>query len=149
MITDTLTGESSTAYSLEAEPAATDVRIRRHPRIVFSCEQSGRFDGVRIRTGLDLANQYSSRTNASSGRGLTQILSSIDNQKPKTWIANIGRDGSELLADKRIISDFLGHKRFVIRFTAATGEMITDQYLTDGLSIKSIKKDCPALFAKR
>lgn len=62
-----IAGELSTAYSLEAETAAIDVRIGRHPRIVFSCEQSGRFDGVRIRTGLVLANQYPGLAVYSSG----------------------------------------------------------------------------------
>src|SRR5580704_16509773 len=68
VITDQLTGESSTAYSLEAEPKATDARARRHPRIVFSCQQSGKLDGIWIRTGTVVANQFPRHNAHSSGR---------------------------------------------------------------------------------
>jgi hypothetical protein len=60
VITDQLTGESSTAYSLEAEPSGTDARAGRHPRIVFSCQHSGKFDGIWIRSGTVVANQFPS-----------------------------------------------------------------------------------------
>jgi hypothetical protein len=54
-----------------------------------------------------------------------------------------------LVADEGIIPDLVGHKRFVIRFRSASGATIVDQYLTEGLSIRSLKSDCSALFAKR
>ena len=44
VITDQLTGESSTAYSLDAETSAIDTENKRHPRIAFSCHKSGEFD---------------------------------------------------------------------------------------------------------
>jgi hypothetical protein len=147
VITDQLTGESSTAYSLEAEPGGTDARAGRHPRIVFSCQQSGKFDGIWIRTGTVVANQSPSPGDHSSGRA--QVSSRSDRQKTKTWIADIAGGGSDLVADEGIIPDLVSHKRFVIRFRSASGATIVDQYLTEGLSIRSLKSDCSALFAKR
>jgi len=147
MITDQLTRESSTAYSLEAEPGGTDARTGRHPRIVFSCRQSGKFDGIWIRTGMVVANQFPNPSDHSSGR--TQVSTRIDDKKMKLWSAGIAGDGSDLVADEGIIADLVGHNRFVIRFTSASGATIVDQYLTKGLSIRSLKTDCSALFAKR
>jgi hypothetical protein len=147
VITDQLTGESSTSYSLEAESGGTDARTGRHPRIVFSCQQSGKFDGIWIRTGTVVANQFPSPNDHSSGR--TQVSSRIDNQKMKMWSAGIAGDGFDLVADEGIIPDLVSHKRFVIRFTSASGATIVDQYLTEGLSIRSLKTDCSTLFAKR
>ncbi len=60
VITDQLTGESSTAYSLDAETSATDIENKRHPRIAFSCQKSGEFERVQIRTGTVIANQSDS-----------------------------------------------------------------------------------------
>jgi hypothetical protein len=147
VITDEPTGESITAYSLEAEPGGTGARNGRHPRIVFSCQQSGKFDGIRIRTGTVVANQFPGLGEHYSGR--VQVSSRIDHQKMKAWSAGIAEGGSDLIADERIIPDLVGHKRFVIRFTSASGATIVDQYLTEGLSIRSLKTDCSALFAKR
>jgi hypothetical protein len=58
------------------------------------------------------------------------------------------RNGSEFLADKEIISHFLAHKKFVISFAPASGNTITDEYLTDGLSFVSLRTDCPAVFKR-
>jgi hypothetical protein len=63
--------------------------------------------------------------------------------------ADIAKNGSDFLTDKGIISDFVAHKKFVIKFASASGDQITDEYLTDGLSVKSLRADCPALFKKR
>jgi hypothetical protein len=147
VITDQLTGESSTAYSLEAVPDGAATRAGRHPRIVFSCQQSGKFDGIWIRTGTVVANQFPSPDDHSSARA--QVSSRSDSQKTKTWIADIAGDGSELVADEGIVPDLVGHKRFVIRFRSASGATIVDQYLTEGLSIRALKSDCSAVFAKR
>jgi hypothetical protein len=147
VITDQLTGESTAAYSLEAEPGATDAGTGRHPKIEFSCQTSGKFDGIWIRTGTVVANQFSSPHDHSSGRA--QVSTRSDSQKTKTWIANIGRDGSDLVANQGIISDLIGHKRLVIRFKSASGATIVDQYLTEGLSSRWLKGYCPALFAKK
>ena len=81
VITDQLTGESSAMYSLEAETGATDARTRRHPRVAFSCQQSGKFDGVRIRTGTVVANQYPGLTEPSSGRAQVSTRSDIRGRK--------------------------------------------------------------------
>jgi hypothetical protein len=147
VITDQLTGKSSTAYSLEAEPGIADAGTGRHPRIVFSCQESGKFDGIRIRTGTVVANQSTDLSDHSPGQA--QVSSRSDHQKMKLWTAGIGGDGSVLVADERIIPDLVGHKRFVIRFTSASGVTIVDQYLTEGLSIRSLKTDCSILFAKK
>jgi hypothetical protein len=147
VITDQLTGESSTAYSLEAEPDGNHAKIGRHPRIVFSCQQSGKLDGIRIRTGMVVANQFPGLDEHFSGRA--QVSSRIDDQKVKIWSAGIAGDGSDLVADEGIIPDLVSHKRFVIRFTSASGATIVDRYLTEGLSIRSLKTDCSALFGKR
>jgi hypothetical protein len=146
VITDQLTGESSTAYSLEAESGGIDARTGRHPRIVFSCQQSGKFDGIRIRTGTIVANQSPGIGNNPPGQ--TQVSSRSDHEKMKMWTAGITGDGSVLVADERIIPDLVGHKRFVIRFISASGATIVDQYLTEGLSIRSLKTDC-STFSKR
>jgi hypothetical protein len=147
VITDQLTGESSTAYSLEAESGGVDAGTGRHPRIVFSCQQSGKFEGVRFLTGMAVANQSSDLRNGSPGQ--TQVSSRSDQEKMKMWTARIAGDGSVLVADERIIRDLVGHRTFVIRFTSASGATIVDQYLTEGLSIRSLRNGCSALFAKR
>jgi hypothetical protein len=146
IITDGLTGESSAAYSLDAEPSANDLR-NRHPRIVFSCQKSGEFDRVQIRTGTMIANQSHTISNASLGWALVSTRS--EHQGARTWTADIAKNGSDFLADKVIISEFLVHKKFAIRFTAASGDTITDKYSIGGLLIKSLRVDCPALFKKR
>ena len=147
VITDDFTGETSTSYSLEAEPNGTGDGAGRHPRIVIACQQSGKFDGIWIRTGTVVANQFPSPSDHSSGR--IQVSSRSDSQKTKTWIADIAGGGSDLVADEGIISDLVGHKRFMIRFRSASGATIVDQYLSEGLSIRSLKSDCSALFAKK
>jgi hypothetical protein len=147
VITDQLTGESSTVYSLEAEPGGTDARTRRHPRIALSCQRSGKVDRIWIRTGTIIANQFLNPSDHSSGRA--QVSSRIDDQEIKLWSAGIAGDGSDLVADEGIILDLVSHRKFVIRFTSASGMTIVDQYLTEGLSIRSLKADCSALFAKR
>ena len=147
VITNQLTGESSTAYSLEGEPSGSDSRAGRHPRIVFSCQQSGKFDGVWIRTGTVVANQFPSSSDHSSGRA--QVSSRSDRQETKTWIAGIAGDGSDLVLDPGIIPDIVGHKKFVLRFRAASGATIVDQYLTEGLPIRLLKSDCSVHFSKR
>jgi hypothetical protein len=147
IITDELTGETSSAYSLDAEVSAPGISAARHPRITFSCQKRGKFGDVEIRTGTVVANQSHNVTGASLGWARVSIRS--DNQEIQPWTARIAKNGSYLLADQRIISDFLTHNRFAIRFASASGVTITDEYLTEGLSIKSLKTDCPALFKKR
>jgi hypothetical protein len=147
VIRDQVTGESSKAYSLEAEPSGTDAKAGRHSRIVISCQQSGKFDGIWIQTGTVVANQFPGPGDHSSGRA--QVSSRSDSQKTKTWIADIAGGGSDLVADEGIIPDLVGHKRLVIRFRSASGATIVDQYLTEGLSIRALKSDCSSLFAKR
>ena len=71
-----------------------------------------------------------------------------EHQRTRTWTADIAKNGSDFLADNRIISDFVTHKKFVIGFESASGDTITDEYLTNGLSIESLRADCPALFKK-
>lgn len=99
VITDQLTGETSTAYSLEAEPVGADARTGRHPRIVFSCQQSGKFDAIRIQTGMVVANQSPDLKNNSPGQA--QVSSRSDHEKMKLWTAGIAGDGSVLVADKK------------------------------------------------
>jgi hypothetical protein len=147
VITDGLTGESSAAYSLDAEPSANNIGNKRHPRIAFSCQKSGEFDRVQIRTGTMIANQSHTISNSSLGWALVSTRS--EHQGARTWIADIAKDGSDFLADKVIISEFLTHKKFTIRFPSASGDTITDRYSTGGLSINSLRVDCPALFKKR
>lgn len=147
VITDQLTGESSTAYSLAAEPGGVNTRNGRHPRIMFSCQRSGKFEGIRIRTGTTVANQCSGLSNNCSCQA--QVSSRSDHEEMKTWAASISADGLVLVADEGILADLVGHKRFVIRFTSASGATIVDRYLTGGLSIRSLKIDCSTLFAKR
>jgi hypothetical protein len=147
MITDALTGELSTAYSLEAEASATDIETGRHPRIAFYCQKSGEFDHVRIRTGTVVANQSHSVSDDSVGSARVSIRS--DDHEAKMWNADIAKNGSDLLAGKSIISDFLAHKKIDIRFVTASGNTITDEYLTDGLSRQSLKADCPSFFKGR
>jgi hypothetical protein len=147
IITDGLTGESSAAYSLDAEPSANDIGNERHPRIAFSCQKSGEFDRVQIRTGTMIANQSQTISNASLGWALVSTRS--EHQGTRTWTADIAKNGSDFLADKVVISEFLDHKKFAIRFTAASGDTITDKYSTSGLSINSLRVDCPALFKRR
>jgi len=147
VITDQLTGESSTAYSLDAESSETDIENKRHPRIRFSCQKTGAFDGVQICTGTAIANQYHSICMSSYGRA--RVSTHNERQRSRPWTADIAKNGSDFLVDKGIISDFLTHKKFVIRFASVSGGTVTDEYLTDGLSIRSLKADCPALFKKR
>jgi hypothetical protein len=147
VITDELTGDTSTAYSLDAETSATNAGIVRHPRIAFSCQKSCELDRIRIRTGTVIAIQSPSVSDYSFG--LARVSTYSDGQKIRTWTADIAKNGSDFLADKEIITEFLAHKRFVIRFTNASGDTIIDQYLTAGLSIDSLKADCPSFFKKR
>ena len=147
VITDQLTGESSTAYSLDAETSATDIENKRHPRIVFSCQKSGEFDRVQIRTGTVIANQSDSISESSPG--WARVSTHSEHQRTRNWTADIAKNGSDFLADKTIISDFVTHKNFVIRFASASGDTITDEYLTGGLSIESLRADCPALFKRK
>jgi hypothetical protein len=144
VITDQLTGESSVAYSLDAEPSATDTVTARHPRIAFFCQKSGEFDRVRIRTGTTIAHQATGVSVYSLS--WAQLSTRSDEQQVKTWAADIARNGSDFLIDKGMISDFVTHKKFVIRFASTSGNMITDEYLTGGLLIRSLKADCPAFF---
>jgi hypothetical protein len=147
MITDQLTGESSTAYSLDAETSATDIGNDRHPRIAFSCQKSGEFGRIHIRTGTVLAIQ--SHSISESSLGWARVSTHSEHRGTRTWTADIAKNGSDFLADKGIISDLLTHKKFVINFSSVSGDTITDEYLTDGLSVQSLRADCPALFKKR
>jgi hypothetical protein len=144
VITDQSTGESSVAYSLDAEPSVTDTATERHPRIAFYCQKSGEFDLFRIRTDTAIANQATSVSAYSLGWG--QLSTRSDDQQIKTRTADIARNGSDFLIDKGIVFDLMAHKKLVVRFASASGYTITDEYLTAGLSIKSLKTDCPALF---
>ena len=146
-ITDGLTGESSAAYSLDAEPSADDIGNKRHPSIAFSCQKSGEFDRVQIRTGTMIANQSHIISSASVGWALVSTRS--EQQGTQTWAADIAKNGSDFLADKVIISEFLAHKKFSITFITASGDTITDNYSTGGLSLNSLRVDCPAFFKKR
>jgi hypothetical protein len=147
LITDQLTGEISSAYSLDAEESPTDLIAARHPRIAFSCRKQGKFDGVQFLTGTVVANQSVNVTGASSG--WARVSTRSDGQAIQTWSAQIANNGSDLLADQGIISNLLNHKRLSIRFASASGGTITDEYATEGLSTESLKADCPALFEKK
>jgi hypothetical protein len=147
VITDQLTGESSTAYSLDAETSATDIKKKRHPRIAFSCQKSGEFDRVQIRTETVVANQSDSISESSLGWARVSIHS--EHQRARTWTADIAKNGSDFLADKEIIFDFVTHRKFVITFATVSGDTITDEYVTDGLSIESLRADCPAIPKKK
>ena len=147
VITDQLTGESTASYSLDAETSASDIENSRHPRIVFVCRKSGEFDRVQIRTGTVLGDRSASISESSSGWG--RVSTHIEPQGTRTWIVAIAQNGSDFLADRGIVSDLVTHKKFVIRFASASGDTITDEYLTAGLSINSLRTDCPALFRKR
>jgi hypothetical protein len=147
VITDQLTGESSAAYSLDAETSAADSGNKRHPRIAFSCRKSGEFDRVQIRTGTAIANQ--SHSIFESSLGWARVSTYSEHRGARTWTADIAKNGSDFLADKGIISDFLARKKFGISFASASGDTITDEYLTDGLSIASLRTDCPVLFKKK
>jgi len=146
VITDGLTGESSAAYSLDAEVSTNDIGNKRHPRIAFSCQESGESDRVQIRTGTMIANESHRISNSSLGWAL--LSTTNEHRGTRTWIAGIARNGSDFLVDKGIISEFLAHKKFAIRFASASGDAITDKYLTGGLSINGLRVDCPALFKK-
>jgi hypothetical protein len=74
VITDQSTGESSVAYSLDAEPSVTDTATERHPRIAFYCQKSGEFDLFRIRTDTAIANQATSVSAYSLGWGHLSTL---------------------------------------------------------------------------
>jgi hypothetical protein len=144
VITDQSTGEASAAYSLDAEPSVTDTATERRPRIAFYCQKSGEFDQFRIRTGTAIANQA---TNISPySLGWAQLSTRSDDQQIKTRTANIARNGSDFLMDKALIFDLMAHKKLVVRFASASGDTITDEYLTAGLLIDSLKTDCPILF---
>jgi hypothetical protein len=147
VITDQLTGESTSSYSLDAETSASDTENNRHPRIVFSCRKSGEFDRVQIRTGTVIGHWSGSISESFSGWG--RDSTHIERQGVRRWIAAIAQNGSDFLADKEIVSDLVTHKKFVIRFSSASGDKITDEYLTAGLSINSLRTDCPALFRKK
>jgi hypothetical protein len=147
VITDGLTGESSAAYSLDAEASANDIGNKRHPRIAFSCQKSGEFDRVQIRTGTVIATQSLPISNSSVVWALVSTRS--EHQGTRTWIADIAENGTDFLVDKVIISEFLAHKKFTIRFTSASGDTIIDEYSTGGLSIDSLRVDCPAFFKRR
>lgn len=134
-------------YSLEGEPGEVDAGTARHPRIVFSYQQPEKFEGIRILTGTAVSNQFPGLVENSLGQ--TSVSSRSDHEQMKIWIARIAGDGSVLVADKKIISDLVGHKRFVISFTSTSGEIMVDRYLTAGLSIKSLRIDCSALFPRR
>lgn len=142
VITDGLTGESSAAYSLDADASANDIGNKRHPRIAFSCEKSGESGRVQIRTGTVIATQYLTISNSSVGWALVSTRS--EHQGARTWIADIAKNGTDFLVDKAIISEFMAHKKFTIRFTSVAGDTITDKYSTGGLSINSLRVDCPA-----
>jgi hypothetical protein len=131
---------------VDAEASANDIGDKRHPRISFSCQESGEFDRVQIRTGTMIANRSSI---PNSSLGWAMVSTSNEHRGTRTWIADIARNGSDFLVDKGIISEFLAHKKFAIRFASASGDVITDKYLTGGLSIDSLRVDCPALFKKR
>jgi len=147
VITDQLTGESTAAYSLDAETSATDIGNERHPRIAFSCQKSGEFDRIQIRTGTVLAIQ--SHSISESSPGWARVSTHNEHRGARTWTAEIAKNGSDFLANKGIISELLAHKKFVISFTSISGDTITDEYLTDGLSLQPLRVDCPALFKKR
>src|ERR1700733_3043855 len=144
LITDQSTGESSVAYSLDAEPSVADTATERHPRIAFYCQKSGEFARFRIRTGTAIANQATSAS--ADSLGWAQLSTRSDDQQIKIRTADIARNGSDFLMDKAMIFDLLAHKKLVVRFVSASGYTITDEYLTAGLLIKSLKTDCPALF---
>jgi hypothetical protein len=72
-----------------------------------------------------------------------------EHQGTRTWIADIAENGTDFLVDKVIISEFLAHKKFTIRFTSASGMSIIDKYSIGGLSIDSLRVDCPAFFKRR
>jgi hypothetical protein len=146
-ITDQLTGETSTAYLLDAETPSTLIETKRHPRMVFTCQNSGQFDGLRIRTGTIVASHSDGTSDHFGGR--TRVSSRIDDQKIQTWTADVAKTGSDLFTKEGTVIDLAAHKRFVIRFASASGKIITDEYLTDGLSIELLKADCPAFFRKR
>jgi hypothetical protein len=110
----------------------------RHPWIAFSCQQPDAFDGLRIQTGTAIA-AYS--------LGWARVSTHTDDQEFQTGTAEIAANGSDFLIRKGIvISHFLAHKKFVIRFSTASGNTITDEYLIEGLSIESLKTDCPDFF---
>src|ERR1700716_2457539 len=100
-ITDQLTGESSTAYSLDAETSARDLEQMRHPRIAFSCQKSGEFDRVQIRTGTVIANQSDSISEFSSP-GRARLSTHSEHQRARRRTADIAKNGSDFLADKGI-----------------------------------------------
>lgn len=141
-----LTGETNTVYSLDAEAPAPDTGIERRPRIAFSCRRSGKFGSVLIYTGTVIENQSHYISDSSSG--WVKVSYRSDDQKVQTRPADIAKDGSTLLADKGIISDFVAYKKIVIQFPSASGYMVTDEYLTEGLSVESLKADCPTLFKR-
>jgi hypothetical protein len=126
----------------------TDVGTQRHPRIAFYCQKSSKQqDRVRIRTGTVIANQSHSVSDSSSGSALVSTRS--DDQGVQIWTADIANNGSDFLTDPRIIFEFLAHKKFVITFASASEGTIVDEYLTHGLSIRSLRTDCPRLFTER
>jgi len=144
VITDQPTGETSEAYSLEADTSYSDVDVTRRPSIVFSCEQSGGFSGVRIRTGAAVASEPRSISGKPSRK--TDVVTWTDHQNSRAWTVEIAANGSDLLFDKVIMSELLMHKTFAIRYVSARGVSITDEYVIEGLSVDSLKADCAELF---
>src|SRR3979411_2769454 len=59
-----------------------------------------------------------------------RVSTHSEHQRTRNWTADIAKNGSDFLADKTIISDFVTHKNFVIRFASDSGATITDEYLT-------------------
>ena len=117
---------------------------------------NGASPSERSKTGLScwrsngatvIANQSDSISESSPG--WARVSTHSEHQRTRNWTADIAKNGSDFLADKTIISDFVTQKNFVIRFASASGDTITDEYLTGGLSIESLRADCPALFKRR
>ena len=145
-VTDKLTGETSTAYTLEGEALTAGAGIERRPRIVFFCKKSENLGRVQIYTGTVIENQ--SHHYSQYQHGWAMVTYRSDDQKLQSRPADIAMDGATLLADSEIISDFVAHKKFFIQYPSASGHMVTDEYLTGGLSVDSLKADCPSLFKK-
>jgi hypothetical protein len=146
-ITDQLSGETSTTYSLDAATPSTFTGMKRHPRIVLTCRKSGQFDRVRIRTGIVVANLSNSVSDHSFG--WSRVSMRIDDREIQVWRVGITKNGSDFSIDGRIIFDLAAHERFSIRFVSPSGNTITDDYLTRGLPVESLRADCPSLFRRR
>src|SRR5271156_698623 len=79
IITDQVTGETSTAYSLDAETRASSIETKRHPKMVFTCQNSAQFNRVRILTGTVVANHSQGASDHFGGRAT--VSTRIDDQK--------------------------------------------------------------------